>query len=388
MQVSHWLPGLMSLMLACAVSAQQVWVVDALNRPGAHFADIQSAVNAAAPGDVVRVRDARPAVSGYAGATITRGITLVGDPRAYLYNAITIQAVPPGEQCAVAEIDIDGWTGTCITVSGCAGQVHLESVATQNVFFTTTAGLTVVSCAHVTLTHCYVLGLRGMTCYSSTVAVSDSTIEGRGYYEALGGPGIIASSSRVTLASTPVFGAWTNSCCVTVRPPQPGISATQSTLILTGSRTRIAGGGVSAQPCSCNTPEVGLDADVATIVFVGNTQPFTSRGGTLIPQPVPSLSPARNAATLTWTLEGPANAMFATWLALPDGPTLYPFGDLWLDLARPHAILDAGVLGTSARTHQRSIPGGLPPGISFACQSALLDAGTTRLSTPAFTLLY
>jgi hypothetical protein len=392
MREAHRLPVLRSVLtfLLCAGAgvAQRVWVVDALNRPGTHFPDIQSAVNAAAPGDVVQVRDAGTAVS-YAGAAVSRGITLVGQPRAFMSSSISVQSLPAGERCTIASLDLGGFFGSGLTVTGCAGQVHVESVICREVFFTTSAGLQIDASAHVTLTRCSILGLHGVICSSSTVAFTDCFLEGRGYHEALGGPGLVASHSRIALANTTISGASTNSCCLAQRPPQPAVAATKCTMFVTGSRTRLFGGGVLAQPCSCNTTEVGISADAATTFFVGNAQPFTWRGGTHVARVQPSLSPNRNpaAGTLTWTLEGPANAAFATLAGMPGGPAFLSFGDLWLDLTRPNTLLDAGVLGAGPHSHQRTIPGNLPPGSSLACQSVLLDAGTLRLSTSAVTLL-
>jgi hypothetical protein len=382
---------LASLLCTGGAAAQQMWIVDALNRPGTNFTDIQSAVDAAAPGDVVKVRDARPTVPSYAGASLVRGISLLGEPRALLQSALRISGIPADQRCNVAALDVDTSFGQNVVVSNCAGQVHFEAVhAALQVFLGTISGFAIENSAHVTLTRCVALGLSAVTCSGSGVTVTDSTLLGQGYYESLGGPGLVANASRVTLAGTTVRGASTNSCCVALRPPQPGIAGTLATLFLTGSRTTITGGGVLATPCACNTPEVGVVADPGTRLLVGNAQPFTWRGPSPLPLPLPWLSPTRNAgqSTISWRLEGPANAAFATLLGLPGGPIIYPFGDVWLDLAKPHLVLDSGVLSGSAHVHQRTIPGPLPVGLAVACQSALLDAGTVRLSTAAVTVLY
>jgi len=47
---------LLALLLAIPALAQQVWVVDRLNRAGTHFTDLPAAYAAAAPGDVLLLR--------------------------------------------------------------------------------------------------------------------------------------------------------------------------------------------------------------------------------------------------------------------------------------------------------------------------------------------
>src|SRR5262245_55219050 len=80
-----------SLALAASIAAQQTWIVDAQNRPGTNFTDIQPAVNVAAPGDVIRVRNATQA---YGPVTIGRGIALLGDVPAPMVFSIAISGVP------------------------------------------------------------------------------------------------------------------------------------------------------------------------------------------------------------------------------------------------------------------------------------------------------
>ncbi|MGE3175330.1 MAG: hypothetical protein AB7O97_22085, partial [Planctomycetota bacterium] len=73
------------LAFACATSiltAQTTWTVDRLNRPGADFLDLQPAVDAAASGDVIRIRAAGAPVHGAASyrAPVIDGksLTLIG----------------------------------------------------------------------------------------------------------------------------------------------------------------------------------------------------------------------------------------------------------------------------------------------------------------------
>ncbi|MGE3175538.1 MAG: hypothetical protein AB7O97_23140, partial [Planctomycetota bacterium] len=68
--------------LASGAAAQTTWTVDRLNRPGTDFLDLQPAVDAAASGDVIRIRAAGAPVHGAASyrAPVIDGksLTLIG----------------------------------------------------------------------------------------------------------------------------------------------------------------------------------------------------------------------------------------------------------------------------------------------------------------------
>ena len=95
-----------SLRLALAVllvapaqaAAQTTWIVDAANGPGANFTTIPAAVRAASAGDTILVR---PASAGYAGATISKGIYLLGEGQAGLTSELRITGVPLSQAVAI-----------------------------------------------------------------------------------------------------------------------------------------------------------------------------------------------------------------------------------------------------------------------------------------------
>ena len=62
--------------LAAALPAQRTWIVDPYNLPGTHFTTIQAAVDAAATGDIVLVRD-RQYPQGF--RATGKGLTILGD---------------------------------------------------------------------------------------------------------------------------------------------------------------------------------------------------------------------------------------------------------------------------------------------------------------------
>ena len=107
--------------LSAPLVAQRIWTVDWQNRPGTDFTDIQPAVDAAAPGDVVLVRGAGvriwdPADHGYPAPIIDgKGITIAGEgpDMTWISGAVRIRNVPAGESCTLANLR----TGTDYEVS-------------------------------------------------------------------------------------------------------------------------------------------------------------------------------------------------------------------------------------------------------------------------------
>ena len=95
-----------ALTVACRAPAQQTWVVDAQGGPGVHFTDLPAAVAAANRGDVVIVRAYAPTTHVYQGASISAGITVVGQataPGGPAQPAIGGALRVHGTRCAVVE---------------------------------------------------------------------------------------------------------------------------------------------------------------------------------------------------------------------------------------------------------------------------------------------
>ena len=113
----------LSFTLAAAVPvlpAQRTWTVG----PGGQFSDIQPAIDAASPGDIIRVR---PGL--YGGFNTSKGVALLGDPGARISSLAlpSVNALPAGSQFVVAGFIFESRGGLVLpSVSRCAGRVLFD----------------------------------------------------------------------------------------------------------------------------------------------------------------------------------------------------------------------------------------------------------------------
>src|SRR5262249_47670917 len=101
-------------------------VVDAQGGHDARFLDLQSAIDRAAPDDLILVRP-----GSYSGFTLEKGVALVAQPSgsALVSGPITVKALPPGQRARLIGLALVSTTGnTGVTVSGCKGAVFLQSI--------------------------------------------------------------------------------------------------------------------------------------------------------------------------------------------------------------------------------------------------------------------
>lgn len=151
-----WRTALALSFAASWIPAQTTWVVDAAGGPGTHFTTIQAAVNAASAGDTILVR---PATNGYAGATISKGVYLLGDGLVGLTSELRITGVPGGQSVSVKSFQMLGvvvatFTSTVLPIvcKDNAGTVHFEQV--RGTGSALGPALTVEASPHVSATDC------------------------------------------------------------------------------------------------------------------------------------------------------------------------------------------------------------------------------------------
>src|SRR5262245_52936976 len=99
--------------LAGALGAQQTWVVDQALGPGADFDQIQPAVDAAAPGDVILVRQGL-----YEPVHVQKGLTITAEAGVTVESslilffggmpAVRVAQVPIGQTCVLDGLDLRG----------------------------------------------------------------------------------------------------------------------------------------------------------------------------------------------------------------------------------------------------------------------------------------
>src|SRR5262245_60159975 len=120
------------VVLAASLSAQTTWIVDASNGPGTSFTSIQSAVDAAAAGDVILVRTGT-----YAGFSVSKGVRILGTPSftvgsSLSFTPIQIPGVPANETFVLANAVVAPGVlfvnAPFVSVQNASGHVHLQNV--------------------------------------------------------------------------------------------------------------------------------------------------------------------------------------------------------------------------------------------------------------------
>lgn len=126
MRISICLAALLSFVSATALAAQRTWIVDAAGGNGVDFTDLPPAVAAAAAGDRIVINAAQ---AGYAGATVTRGIQIVGGAGVRLSSSLQVRGIPSGQSCTIAQLSLPD---SYLLVLDCIGPVALVRLGPAN----------------------------------------------------------------------------------------------------------------------------------------------------------------------------------------------------------------------------------------------------------------
>src|SRR5262245_14988350 len=167
------------LMFGAPLLAQQTWVVDRLNRPGANFTDLPPAVAAAANGDTILLRGTGPATPGvaYTAPTIDgRGLTIRGEGAATtrVIGEWLFRNLPATDRIIVSDVFLGGGTLAPADVGtfhgdSCAGAIIITGITMEGLVGTLETGF--VHCNWVLLRNCDLRQLRPLDIHTSIVAV-------------------------------------------------------------------------------------------------------------------------------------------------------------------------------------------------------------------------
>ncbi|MEM7307560.1 MAG: hypothetical protein AAF682_12860 [Planctomycetota bacterium] len=305
--------ALLSLVLLGSLAAAQapVHVVDDDGGPGADFTDLQAAVNAAASGDTVLVKEGF-----YGGATIdgkALRITAEADASVVLQGPLRVQSTAPAQTVFARGLTVEPGVGQPPSaVTGCAGVVWLEECVLSGPAFgffgSQGHGLLVESSATVNLMDCALLGAESIDASGAQGLVASASLLNLYDCVLLGGPGNpgapggdgarLDGVTAMFSGSTATGGAGGDADGLFQPCPGEGGAG----LVLTGGSTaRDLGGGYAGGAggrngaTGCTTAASGPSTDLA-----GGT--LTSLG----PQArrFDSTSPARENATSVLTFEG------------------------------------------------------------------------------------
>lgn len=392
---------LAGLALVCAsndVFAQRTWIVDARRQPGYHFDAIQPAVDAASPGDIVRVRVVGAA---YAAPTISKGIALLAEGSIALYSDLVVANLPAGQRVSVRGFRMwevgNPFGPRPIRCTNCRGTVHFERM--QGGGSVHGPALDVEDCVNVSVFDSivdadgsygiflpvtfFVGGNVGVRSLRSSVMLVNSRARGRAEIGPSNRPGFLGSwsgvtcvDSRLVLAGCEVGGGagacrGPTSFCIPVGAPTAALVARTS--IFTYRATTFTPGAYTLGECTlCGPAAPPLDLDAAT-----TEEPAIAHI---------SASGATPGGPLRIVLDSSvAGHSFATFASFPSAVVAFPVG-LWIDpvLAVPIVL---GVSAVGSRVDQITVPSFLPLGLPIGLQTVFLQGNQVSLSTPAVPIL-
>ena len=390
-------PAFLSMAIfVCGVPmAQSTWVVDGLSRPGTQFTDIQSALQAAAPGDLVLVR----AGANYAGFTLNQPLRIIGQASAngdppLIGGVVTVSGLPAGSQCMLSELFIASFTLFPVPlgfiVQNIGGTLHLSGV---RVMSSNPGDIRFTDCADVRTHDCQ------FSCMGQPTVVRRSFV--RASYSTFNNslPGtlfglafipsnaLFVDNSTMLLQNCQIFGADESA-----NGSQPSWFARnafsgQNSMMVFGPGCIVRGGGSlfgtswvyttnAVQSWSgtlVRDPAVNILAPLALPISV---QPITGTFITRVDQ----------GQQFRIDVKGSPNGLAIVLASFaPPGSVGTPLGPLWLDLTSSIAVtgltLDNQGFGFAVRTASPLAPTDVP----YVVQAGLLDAaGTASLAEPMF----
>lgn len=278
--------ALLAALPLAAPTAGDLLVVDAANGPGTDYTAIQPAVDAALPGDLLRVLPGTYAAFVLDG----KGLSIVGDLDAGAVHvvdgpAVEVRNVPPGQTALLQGLVLDTHEGTRFTDN--FGPVILSdstSIARpESVFFPqfdSGPGLEIRDCAEVWLEEVDVVGAEGyasildtpaslgLNVISSVAFVYDATITGGDGQDScigkIGADALRGASSALTFRNVTLHGGAAGECAT--NPDANGIPGIGGALVDTTlfayasqlDEVLLIGDALLSET---QTPPVGLEVD-------------------------------------------------------------------------------------------------------------------------------
>lgn len=411
MVLAHVASMAWSLGFASVATAQAVWNVDCAGSPGSHFTTLQAAVDAAAPGDEIRVYGTANCV--VSTTIITKALRIVGCDPAYvnppgypggnptrmeLDGSLIIMGIPEGQRLIISNV----WLSR-----------PSPSYSSQSF------GVVALDCdGEIVMEDCQVFGNGAWECYIHFERCQRVWVSNTDFY--LNGSPIRAIDSRLYMAN----------CYVQYFAPFPGpfgprYSQTTESLRLTNSTGVLIATVMSGPPVYNFSPSQSYYARVAAVVedsllLLG---PWTSlRGGAVqgFPANLPAYQLIGNSTVrrdprtfVDWMPTPPptvqslpamyhapvvANELYYTTVVGPPGgfaviaagdyalsPLLTPFGNLVIE---PSSLVVTEIVPLSAPngtyTYSAYCPAAAPSAHAFAFQAATLSpSGEIALTLPS-----
>ncbi|MCA8944117.1 MAG: hypothetical protein KDB80_16250 [Planctomycetes bacterium] len=367
------LVSLSAVALSVSLSGQQVLIVDSAG--GGGFTDIPPAIAAASPGDAILVR-----TGAYTGFSLDKGLKLVFEPGTEMLPAeVYVNAVPVGQTVVLSGLrpntfflrwfltnnegrilveDSDARLG--LTISSCA-QVSLERVDIQGgVVRTAPPAAVSINDSTVLMTDCLVTGgldfvaVAGVNSTNSDVVIADCSITGGVGFSTGGGPGLRVTNGLTTVAgdSSTVIAAGSAGTV-----PQPAIARVGGTMWIDP--------GVSLVPHAGAAPITGPTPWSLAMAFLRGD--YTN-------------------GQLTLQLHSSSHAFGVVFASLPGQVLPFPPTGWWLGATAFQVGTAQTFVGGVTTTSLAVNP--FPLGTDLAFQGIVVDAnGVPALSTPVLLTL-
>ncbi len=387
MRITRVAPAGVALLLAAAASAQTIYIVDGLNRPGTHFTDLPPAAAAAQHGDTIVLRSDG---GFYQGISTNKALTITGSSpgMAVILGSgagFVIDGIPAGRDFLLQNVELFGNGGSParVAVQACLGRVHLVRVHASD--YTGQPALDVALCSAVTVRDCEFQGFPGLMAQNATLAVGGTRFFGQGGSSTALPPatGAVLIDSTAWFANVQVRGgnAWQTLA------PAPGLDLINANLSMTGvtngasARSGVLGsfaapGFTAAVPAIRGQGSV-LRLDPEVVLSATGGAPNIA-GVTTTTTPIPAFT-MYGVPLLNVSVDLGAATAQATVVGLPTNPMPLPGieGRLWVDPSQ--MLVLGGVLGGYSGFYEYL----LPPGLTLAVQLVSLQPTSIELSPPA-----
>lgn len=369
----------LALVLCAALApTQSVLTVDATGGSGA-FQDIQSAVDAAQPGDHIMVL---PGV--YPTFSVSKPVSIVAKDGAGAQisfgQMVFVSNIPAGTDLVIRGL-------SCLFLShydvrDCQGRVLLDQISGALL----PPSLEIENCAQVVLNDCEFVGSDSIAITNSIVTITGGEYQGRSNWVE-SSPALTIQDSVVSISRANISGG--GNFLVAIAAPAIEMNRSHVTVTDDGSHSVVAGlvslspGQISPYPAIAGSGTLVLDPDVVleTTLFWPPTSPpvpLVSVSGSVIDQEVPSLVARAGAIGEQFSVALHSRAGESYWLIMgaPANAVALSAGSSWIDPLQA-AIVASGTLGSSGAI-ELSFPA--PPSVLLAGQPvmclAVVDDGS------------
>lgn len=372
------------LAISCTLPAQRTWIVDITGVGDA--IQPQFAIDKAKDGDTILIRPGR-----YQSATLTKGLRVLAEkPRSVTLSRVSVHSLKARSPVVLRGIDCES-PQHCFSIKNCSGSVHLVDCGTTlrtSISVPLVLSVQIEACALVSMTGGVMY--RGFGITDSTVAISDTSIEGmRAFAVYRSGrsrqAGIAAKGSRLMLSGVVCRGGHGARLLSTFWGPSPGLRAQDSNVLIAPDDACLIAAGVLPQSIA---PSIHLINSRATIDPNVPLSPATIAGSKPRFEPVAGMHvAAQRGGRITATTHGASSDLAALFVGLPGRPEPFAkLGVLWIDQSGPMLLVDVAALDAQGqRAVSIPFPSTLPDGQPIAFQSLTLGSKTLQLTASAAT---